>query len=405
MQKIESVESVDATHARFHLSSPDSALLESLSQTWVGIESPAGIKRGMDENCESPIGTGPFTVDEWVHQDHITFIRNDDYNSAPADAENDGPAEFDSIEWRFIPDAASRYAALQSGDVDMIDNVQPDVLAQAQKDGNFTVLDAPRTGASNRLELNAGKAPFDDPKVREAFATGIDINASISSLFFDTVERSYSPLSSAEPLAVSAPEDFTLDGDGANALLDDAGWSERDSDGYRVKDGNRLSLDFPVSTAQSIPAEQSLFDQIAAGAKDLGIEINIELMDLSTWYAALGQNDYDLVSAPYTKVGPDVLRILYHSSGIEPAPSRYFANHSQVALPKLDDALEKASSSQDADERASLYETAQNLILDGHYIVPLYDQLNTFLISPDVTGVRAMPTLSTPTFVDAAFTE
>lgn len=405
VQKITAIEAVDDTHVRFSLSSPDSALLESLSQSWVGMESPEGIARGMEENCAQPIGTGPFVVSEWVPQDHISFERNDDYNSAPADAQNTGAVAFEGIEWRFIPDSASRYAALQSGDVDMIDNVQPDVLSAAQKSDAFTVLNAPRTGASNRLELNAGKAPFDDERVREAFARGIDIEAAIESLFFGTVDRSSSPLSSAEPDAFSEPELFTVDTDAANDLLDDAGWSEHDDDGYRTKDGTRLSLQFPVSTAQSIPAEQSLFDQLAAGARDIGIEIKIELMDLSSWYAALGANDYDLVSAPYTKVGPDVLRILYHSSGITPAPSGYFANHSQVDLPALDEALDKASASQDADERTSLYHDAQKLILEGYYVVPLYDQQNTFLISPDVQGVRAMPTLSTPTFVDAHFTE
>src|SRR6478609_3843737 len=54
VQKVESVEVVDATHARFHLAEPDSALLESLSQQWTAMESPAGIERGMDDNCAAP---------------------------------------------------------------------------------------------------------------------------------------------------------------------------------------------------------------------------------------------------------------------------------------------------------------------------------------------------------------
>lgn len=65
------VEPVDATHVRFHLSEPDSALLESLSMQWTAVQSPAGIERGMDENCAAPIGSGPFTVAEWVPQQHV----------------------------------------------------------------------------------------------------------------------------------------------------------------------------------------------------------------------------------------------------------------------------------------------------------------------------------------------
>lgn len=399
--KVESVEVVSETVARFSLSAPDSALLESLSMPWLAIESPAGIARGMEENCQAPIGTGPFIVDEWVKQDHVSLVRNDDYNSPPADAKHDGKAYLDGIEWRFIPDSASRYAALQGGQVDVLDNAQPDTIAAAEKTETLAHLDAPRPGASNRIELNAGAEPFSDPAVREAFVRAVDVNDGIESLFFGSAERSYSPLSSVESAGYSDESLFSTDLDAANRLLDEAGWNERDADGYRVKNGERLSLDFPVSTNQSIPAEQSLFEQIQATAKDAGFEVNLSLLDLSSWYGVLAQNNYDLVSAPYTKVGPDVLRILYHSDGITPAPSGYFANLSQVNNPELDDLLTRASEISDEDERASLYEDAQGIILGGFHILPLYDQQNHFLMGTHVKDARSLPTVSTPTFYDA----
>jgi peptide/nickel transport system substrate-binding protein len=403
--KVESVDVVSDTVARFNLSAPDSALLESLSQPWVAIESPAGIARGMEENCQAPIGTGPFIVDEWVKQDHVSLVRNDDYNSPPADAKHDGKAYLEAIEWRFLPDSASRYAALQAGQVDVIDNAQPDTIAAAEKTTTLAHLDAPRPGASNRIELNSGTAPFNDVAVREAFIRAVDVNDGIESLFFGSAERSYSALSSVEATGYSDESLFNTDLDEANSLLDSAGWSERDADGYRVKDGERLSLDFPVSTNQSIPAEQSLFEQIQATAKDAGFEVKLSLLDLSSWYGVLAENNYDLVSAPYTKVGPDVLRILYHSDGITPAPSGYFANLSQVRDPELDELLTSASEISDADERAALYEQAQKIILEGFHILPLYDQQNHFLLGTQVKDARALPTVSTPTFYDAWLTE
>ncbi|MFZ4895671.1 ABC transporter substrate-binding protein [Plantibacter sp. Mn2098] len=403
--KVASVEAVDATTARFTLSSPDSALLESLSQPWNAIESPAGIARGMDANCEAPIGTGPFIVSKWVKQDRVELTRNDAYNSAPADAAHTGPAYLKAITWRFIPDSASRFAALQGGQVDIIDNAQPDTIVQAEKTKTLVDLDAPRPGASNRIELNSGQAPFNDERVREAFVKSADVNAGISSLFFGTAKRSYSPLSSAEPVAYSDESLFGYDLKQANSLLDQAGWTTKDADGYRTKDGVRLSVRFPVSTNQSIPAEQSLFEQIQAGAKSAGFEVKLEPLDLSSWYEALGTNAYDAVSAPYTKVGPDVLRTLYDSSGITPAPSGYFANHAQLNDPALDALLAKASATLDTDARADLYKQAQKIILDGYYILPLYDQQNHFLHSTKLQGVRALPTVSTPTFTDAWLTK
>ncbi|MGW2092646.1 ABC transporter substrate-binding protein [Promicromonospora sukumoe] len=405
LAKIKDVVAVDDHLVRLEMSAPDSALLESLSQVWVAMESPKALERSQEENCAAPVGTGPFVVETWERQDSVTLVRNDDYNSPPADVaeatEGSDLPYLDSIVWRFIPDSASRYAALQSGEVQVIDNAQPDTIKSAESDDAIEELDAPRPGASNRIELNSGKAPFDDERVREAFIRSVNVDDGIQSLFFGTAERSYSPLSSVEPLGLSLPDLFAVDTDAAGALLDDAGWDERDADGYRVKDGERLTLDFPVSTNQSIPAEQSLFEQVQADAKTAGFEIKLQPLDLSSWYGVLAENEYDLVSAPYTKVGPDVLRILYHSDSITPAPSGYFANLAQVDDADLDELLTQASATSDAGERASLYEEAQRIILEGYYILPLYDQQNHFLRSSAVQGLRAMPTVSTPTFAGA----
>lgn len=399
LAKVTEVEVVDANHARFHLSEPDSALAESLSQPWTAIESPTGIARGMEANCAAPIGTGPFVVESWTPQQQVDLVRNDDYSTVAPEAENDGPAHLDRIVWRFIPDAATRYAALQSGEVQVIDNPQPDAVAAAQAGGDITDVDAPRPGSVNRIELNSGQAPFDDVRVREAFIRSADVDPGIESLYAGTVTRSYSPLSSSEPMAVSDESLFGTDVDAANTLLDEAGWTERDADGYRTKDGQRLTLRFPVSTNQSVAAEQSLFEQVQANTKAVGFEVVVTPLDLSGWYEALGANEYEIVSAPYTKVGPDVLRILYHSSGIVPAPSGYFANHAQVADPALDELLDRAVETTDQAERADLYAQAQQTVLDGFFILPLYDQQNHFL-TRGVDGVRTLHTVGTPTFLD-----
>ena len=401
MQKVTGVTAVGADVARFTLSTPDSALLDSLSQPWLAIESATALKRSQAVNCESPVGTGPFVVSKWTHQQSISLVRNNAYSSPPADAAHSGRAYLTAIEWRFLPDSASRYAALQAGTVDVIDNVQPDTLVAAKKSQDLVAIDAPRPGASNRIELNSSIAPFDDAKVREAFIRSANVNDAVTNLFFGTAKRSYSALSSVEKSGVSEPSLFVYDQAAATTLLDEAGWSAKNADGYRTKDGAVLELSFPVSTNQSIPAEQSLFEQLQATSKEAGFKVDLKPLDLSSWYGALGKNQYNLVSAPYTKVGPDVLRILFDSAGTKPAPSGYFANHSQVKDPTLDALLEKAAASSDATEQLSLYKQAQEIVLKGFYILPLYDQQNHYLHRSLVKGVRAMPTVSTPTMYDS----
>lgn len=396
VQQVEEVEVVSATVARFHLARPDAALLESLAQPWVAMQSPAGIERGQDENCLAPIGSGPFIVSEWVKQDHITLDRNPNYATPPTGFDTPSANAVETVTWRFIPDATARFAALQSGDVDVIDNPLPEQITVAESSDELSHLDAPRPGASNRIELNSGQAPFDDQRVREAFIAAANIDTGLETLFEGTAERSYSALSSVEPLAVQSPEAYTFDLDRANTLLDEAGWTERDENGIRSKNGTPLTVRFPVTGAQSTAAEQALFEQIQASTKEAGFDVQISLLDLASWYGALGAHEYELVSAPYTKIGPDVLRFLFHSDATVPAPSGYFANHSMVKDPELDALLEAVGSEQDAEARAKAAESAQQWIASQSLILPIYDQQNHFLFRSAIEGFQALPTVNTP---------
>ena len=397
VQKVEEIEIVDELTADLHLSAPDNALEESLSMHWTAIQSPQALARDVQENCESPVGTGPFIVDSWDREQQINLVRNEDY-VLPVESDRESDlAHLDGITWRLIPEAATRYAALQSGEVHVIDNAQPDTI-QSAEDANIGHLDSPRPGAANRIELNSSQAPFDDPLVREAFIRAVDVDGGIEALYFDTAPRSHSLLSSVEPLGYADDSLFQHDVEEANELLDEAGWTERDDDDVRMKDGERLEIIMPVSTNQSVPAEQSLFEQFQAQASEVGIDMQINLLDLSSWYAALAEHNYNLVSAPYTKVGPSVLRILYHSSSIEPAPSGYFANNAQVDIPELDEILVEAEETTDEAERADLYEQAQQIVLEDYYVLPLYDQQNHFLYADDVHGMGETSAIAAPEY-------
>lgn len=399
LQSITKATATDDHTVTLTLSRPDSALLESFSQPWVGMESPKALARAQATNCESPVGTGPFRVTGWKHGDRVTLAENTGYTPLGKRAGGTTKPRLSGITWRFLPDSTSRYAALQSGQVDVIDNAQPDQIRAASSKGSIRDLDAPRPGASNRLELNSGHGVFRDEAVRKAFIAGAEVDPGIRSLFLGTATRSYSVLSSVEPFAYSDKKLFRYSPAKAKQLLDDAGWKVG-SDGVRQKDGQQLTVTFPVSTNQSVPAERSLFQQIQASEKAVGIKVVIKELDLSSWYAALAANQYDVVSAPYTKVGADVLRILYDSASITPAPSGYFANLAQLDEPRLDALLQQAARTSDTAERGDLYEQAQKTILASGTVLPLYDQQNHFLVRSAVHGVRTTA-VSTPWFGSA----
>ncbi len=95
-----------------------------------------------------------------------------------------------------------------------------------------------------------------------------------------------------------------------------------------------------------------------------------------------------------------MLRILYDTSGITPAPSGYFANHAKVSVPEIDQALAEARATTDPDRRNALYADVQQRVMAGYWILPLYDQQNHFLHGTAVQGLRALPSVATPTMYD-----
>lgn len=110
---------IDVHTAAVHLSSPYAAFLEVLAQGFLGIQSPKALARSRDENCRSPVGSGPFKVVQWDRQSQVVLERNPDYAWAPPTARHQGPAYLEKIVWKIIPDASVRFASLQAGDVDV----------------------------------------------------------------------------------------------------------------------------------------------------------------------------------------------------------------------------------------------------------------------------------------------
>lgn len=400
--KVNEIVATSPTTVEFRMNEPDSALTASLAQTWLAIESPAGLNRGTEANCQAPIGTGAFKVESWTRQDRVVLVRNETHVATLASEQTPPTGErIERIEWRFIPDAAARLAALQAGQVEVIDQVEPTALAQLQQNDSFQVVMGARPGTTARLELNTTRAPFNDEKVREAFTRALNVDAGVQSLFAGTLQRSTSPLASSLPEAASFPDQLRYDPAEANRLLDEAGWTERDAAGIRTKDGQPLTVHIPLSTNQSIPAEISLVEQLGANAKDVGFDVQIELLDISSWYARSGTWSFDAIIAPYSKDSADVLRIVYDSAGNVPAPSGYHANNTGVADPQLDALLRTAGQTFDQAERTQLYAQAQQMIIDGHYIIPLYDQMVQFAATAKLHGFTLQPNLNLPTFTNA----
>ncbi|WP_245217754.1 ABC transporter substrate-binding protein [Pseudomonas eucalypticola] len=397
-----STDVVDEHTAVVHLSSPYAAFLEVLAQGFLGIESPTALLRSRDENCQSPVGSGPFKVVKWDRQSQVELVRNPDYNWAPPTAHHQGPAYLDRVVWKFIPEPSVRFASLQAGEVDVIEALPPESHAAARHNPDLSLMIALRPGNPTNGTLNTRRLPFNDVRVREAFVRSADVEGALKSVYFGEFPRAGAPLSSATRFH-SADFEHAQDYDPARAnhLLDEAGWTHRDAQGYRTKDGQRLQVHVIMSN-ETPPSEQTLWEQVQATTRAVGFEVLIDQMSAVQATDHQAKWDYDVIPEYWNTNTADVLRIIFSSQFLQPAGvGGYHQNTAGFDDKTFDQTLEGALATQDPQQRQALYYQAQAIASRNYLQLTTYPQSTRLGIYKTTQGVRIEPSLAVTYLYDA----
>jgi ABC-type transport system substrate-binding protein len=286
----------------------------------------------------NPIGTGPFVFQEWVPDDHLTVVRNDDYWQQPA--------YLDEVTFKPIPDSTSRKAAFDAGDVDLYytgsSSEITDYLA-AQEAGDVSVV----IGAPSEPDVvmfNTAKAPLDDVRVRRALAMSTDIPRLYDYLDATNVKQ---PLHG--PYADSSfwytPSNYPdYDVEGAKALIDEY-----------VAEKGPVEFDFRGGQDPFIVSYQELFQSMWA---EIGVTANIVSSAQSENIDAVVNGDYQVILWGGIGGGdPDKDYTYFHSgTGL---------NFSNFNTPTIDAAMEAGRALSDPDARKEQYAIVQTELGDA----------------------------------------
>lgn len=132
-----------------------------------------------DKQMREPVGTGPFMLTEWRSGDRLIVDKNPNYWNADK-------VKLDRIVFRVIPDQATRYAALQSGEVDLIWTDRGDTILKAKENSDINLYT--RVGAGALIGfMNAAKPPFNNVNARKAFLHSWNQEAYVKVSYKDTV--------------------------------------------------------------------------------------------------------------------------------------------------------------------------------------------------------------------------
>jgi peptide/nickel transport system substrate-binding protein len=225
----QSCEAPDELTAVITLTKPSATFIPALAQQAFSIASPTALTEfdadagTVDEEgvfqptgtfgTEHPIGTGPFKFQSWTRGESLELVRNDDYWGEKA--------HLDSLIIQPIPDNAARLQALQTGEIQGYDLVEPQDIPTLE-DSGLQVLDRPAFNVAY-VGINQSKPPMDQLEVRQALAYGLNRQEVVDSFYAGTgvVAKEFMP-----PEVIGYADDvaeYEYDPEKAKQLLQDAG--------------------------------------------------------------------------------------------------------------------------------------------------------------------------------------
>jgi peptide/nickel transport system substrate-binding protein len=294
-----SCEAQDEQTAVITLTKPSATFIPALAQQAFSIASPAALEEfkaddgTVDEEgvfqptgtfgTEHPIGTGPFQFDSWVRGDRLTLTRYDDYWGEPA--------KLDTLIIRPIADNAARLQALQTGEIQGYDLVEPQDIETIEGDDNLQILNRPAFNVAY-VGMNQSKPPLDDPEVRKAIAHGLNRQEVVDSFYAGrgVVATQFMP-----PEVIGYADDVTeyeFDPQMARQILQDAG--------YELP--LEINFAYPSDVSRPyMPDPKRNFEAFAASLNESGFKVNPQTAPWSPDYLGnVDEGNYQLYLLGWT---------------------------------------------------------------------------------------------------------
>jgi peptide/nickel transport system substrate-binding protein len=402
----ESAEVVDDLTVRINLLAPYPRLADTLTQGYFGIQSKEALETRSDEdNCSAPIGSGAFIVEEWNRGQNLVLARNENYTSWPANALHEGPANVEKVDWRFVADATTRVAALQSGEVDAIYDV-PAVQWQTLDDGGYELERYVTAGRPQQLSFNTKIGPFTDERVRQAFAYSLDREQIVETIGQGVIpfEGNGGVSQSTPGYSQAAADRYSYDPKKSADLLDDAGW-ELNADGVREKDGEPLEVVLPYGAGTIINADgAAILQGVKEQAEQVGFVVDLIPVPQAELFAGAYSTaeERDIAVGYWTAVTSGILYINWRPSTPE---SPNYWNQAFYDDEELGQLILDANSAADLETQNELYQQAQEYIADHALAIGVYARLSTLAVAPNLHDVWQEHAQGGPTFYDAYLTE
>jgi peptide/nickel transport system substrate-binding protein len=346
-------------------SHPDGPFIQQLSGVDIVAESTLKIPYGDWASGKGVIGSGPFVLQSYTTGQSVVLTRRAGYDWGPADRTNQGAAYLSGIDFKITPEPSVRTGVLTSGQVQGIDNVQPQDIGTLRGDG-YTIVSRANPGIAFSLTFVHNSPITGQLAVRQAIADAVNPTAIRDAVLTSDFAVATSILSNDTVGYTNLSKDLTYNPAQAQKLLSAAGWTPGPG-GIRQKGGTPLSL--TLGWINNFAPNQNALQLLQAELLQVGVKVTLQTGTVPQYLAALKAGKYQLAWGNLSNANAAVLATQFSSAG-----SDYY---------KVDDstldgyfAQEYSTSSQSAQAAAAA--AAQQRIIQQADAVPVF-QLTTVL--------------------------
>ncbi len=358
---VTAIDTPDPYTVKLTLSGPLPSLLDGLSSNNCAIVAKEVVEaNGNLQKVDG--GTGPFTLKEWLPDNSMTLAKN------PAYFEKGFPAA-DKVIFRVIPEQASLFAGVKAGQLQLATISEGAIVRQASKDKGVVVMRKP--GINLRIfSFNTSRKPFDDVRVRQAFALALGRDEIIATAEFGSAMASGPlPVAVAQWALPPAKLPFpTQDFAKAKKLLSDAGYPK----GFTFKIVCSTTYEGGLAVAQV--AQEQL--------KKIGVTAELEVLEWGVYIDRWVKRDFDT---------------MIELRGGSPEPDRFFyrtfhstggVNNFLFKDADVDKLLDEGRTLTKQADRKAVYDKLQALLIERAPAVFLYCPFENQVLNPKLTGFK-----------------
>jgi peptide/nickel transport system substrate-binding protein len=373
--EISAVQNVTVTGpyaVQLSLARPFSPLTAALADRAGMIMSPAQLQKLGVNFASEPVCVGPFQFSQRTPGDQIVLTKSDRYYAKDR-------VHLSQIVFKFVPDNNVRLANVQSGAVQIGDQMVATDVAKIQSDSGLNLYHSPSIGYFG-IDVNVGNAhgigkppgPVDNPfaksqKLRQAFALAINRSTLNTVVFAGKYLPTCSPIAPISPYYDKSFNCPAYNPGQAKKLVAQSG----------VPTPIAVSLLVPNSPVQLRQAQV-----IQSMVKEVGFDVRIQSEEFVTSINQANAGNYEMYQAAWSgRIDPDQnIYQFWHTAAS--------LNATGASLPQVDQLLDQARTTSSESRRKQLYGQLLRLLNQDESIIYLYDQVNYMGVSKKIAGIQ-----------------